>query len=67
MAGMKAKEVSERLTIRQFTRLCSTIDLTDNAGKKFNVVSIRDGEKERTLEILVVFDGGDLQKILVAA
>jgi len=62
---LKAKEVSEQLTLRQFTYVCNVLDSKHGARQYFDVVSIkRETEK---LFVLVCLEGGILETLEVAA
>lgn len=62
---LKAKEVAEQLTLRQFAFVCNVLDTKHGPAQKFNVVSIK--REETKLFVLVVLEGGLLETLEVAA
>ena len=71
MAGMSSREVSNRLSILQFGRLCSLVDKSKGeTDTKFDVLSI--GAKittdtTTTIEIVVMFNSGSCERMKIAA
>lgn len=62
---LKPKEISEQLTLRQFTYVCNVLDTKHGYKQLFEVVSIkRETEK---LFVLVCLEGGVLETLEVAA
>lgn len=53
---MTAKEVSERLGVREFLALCETIDLDYGNGTKFEVIKVERLAKETAIKVTVLLD-----------
>lgn len=63
--ALRAKEVSEQLTLRQWSVVCTAVDHRTGLRTKFDVVSIK--KEKEVVSVLVCIEGGILHTVELAA
>ena len=61
---MKAREVAEKMALREFIRMTSLIDETTYAGQKFEVVRVK--RENDDLEVLLMMEDRKFLTLKVA-